>query len=462
MQSQIRNGTLADRLGNGLQNRVEQFDSARYLTTKGVFFNKDSLFHLSTDRVVSMKRTFTSLLLCACALVASAQFNRILDHNIRSLQVVANEDWTNLPVVSLSEGKIDIDFDDLTHQYERYSYKIEHCDANWNTSDGLFASDYLSGFADGNTIDDIVESINTNTLYSHYHLSLPNEKCRLKMSGNYRLTVLRENDDTPVIEACFMVVEQQMAIRMEMTTNTDTDVNGSHQQISMQLDYGNLRVDNPQTQLKTVLMQNRQWHDARVNVKPQYTLVGGLQWKHCRDYIFNAGNVYHKFEILSTDNPSMGVDRIDWDGTAYNAYPYVDTPRRNYVYDESAQGAYVLRNSDNVESTYTSDYMNVHFEVNTGEPVQGDLYVNGDWTYDSFDDAYKMNYDAERRSYKLVLPLKLGYYSYQYLMKDYAGHIVTPPFEGSFHETRNSYQALVYYRSNTDRTDRLVGYATLQ
>ena len=29
-------GTLADRLGNGLQNRVEQFDSARYLTREGV------------------------------------------------------------------------------------------------------------------------------------------------------------------------------------------------------------------------------------------------------------------------------------------------------------------------------------------------------------------------------------------------------------------------------------------
>ena len=27
-------GTLADRLGNGLQNRVEQFDSARYLLKK--------------------------------------------------------------------------------------------------------------------------------------------------------------------------------------------------------------------------------------------------------------------------------------------------------------------------------------------------------------------------------------------------------------------------------------------
>ena len=31
LHSRIRNGTLTDRLGNGLQNRVEQFDSARYL-----------------------------------------------------------------------------------------------------------------------------------------------------------------------------------------------------------------------------------------------------------------------------------------------------------------------------------------------------------------------------------------------------------------------------------------------
>ena len=31
-------GTLADRLGNGLQNRVEQFDSARYLPRRQNFF----------------------------------------------------------------------------------------------------------------------------------------------------------------------------------------------------------------------------------------------------------------------------------------------------------------------------------------------------------------------------------------------------------------------------------------
>ena len=37
LHSQSSNGTLADRLGNGLQNRVEQFDSARYLKKSEMF-----------------------------------------------------------------------------------------------------------------------------------------------------------------------------------------------------------------------------------------------------------------------------------------------------------------------------------------------------------------------------------------------------------------------------------------
>ena len=39
-------GTLADRLGNGLQNRVGQFDSARYLHKVGKFFIELSRFIL--------------------------------------------------------------------------------------------------------------------------------------------------------------------------------------------------------------------------------------------------------------------------------------------------------------------------------------------------------------------------------------------------------------------------------
>lgn len=409
-----------------------------------------------------MNRILSLLFAAACMIQASAQTNRILADNIRSLQVVADDDWQSLPVVRLNEGKIDIDFDDLTHRYERYTYRIDHCDADWSVSEALFASDYLEGFAEGNTIDDVAESINTNEQYTHYHLSLPGDKCRLKLSGNYRLTVFRDNDNsTPVLEACFMVVDPKMSVSLELTSNTDRGNNSRWQQIGMQVGYGSLNVTNPQVQLHTVVMQNRQWHDARIDVRQQFTMADGLRWQHCPDYIFEGGNAYHKFEILSTDHPSMGIESIEWDGTSYHAYPYLDTPRRNYVYDESAQGAFYLRNSDNSESQTTSDYMNVHFRLKCDAPAEGDVYLNGDWTRDEFSDTYKAEYDAKTHTYSAVVPLKLGYYSYQYLVKTADGRVVYPPFEGSFHETANTYQALIYYRPTGGRTDLLVGYASL-
>ena len=47
LHSQLSNGTLADRLGNGLQNRVEQFDSARYLQVRQVLNDKFKTFFVA-------------------------------------------------------------------------------------------------------------------------------------------------------------------------------------------------------------------------------------------------------------------------------------------------------------------------------------------------------------------------------------------------------------------------------
>ena len=40
----------------------------------------------------------------------SAQRHEIHDENFRSLQVVANQKWMDLPVMVLNDGKISIDF----------------------------------------------------------------------------------------------------------------------------------------------------------------------------------------------------------------------------------------------------------------------------------------------------------------------------------------------------------------
>lgn len=182
-----------------------------------------------------MRKHLLAIIIALSALAATnsfAQYNEIKSENIASLQVVAGNNWLSMPIATLNGEAINISFDDLTHEYHRYVYRLRHCEADWSVSEGIFESDYCEGFADGSTIADIEESLNTNTLYTHYRLSIPNENCRIKMSGNYRLTVYDENEGDTVFTACFMVVEPLVKTSMAVTTNTDIDTNKAHQQVA--------------------------------------------------------------------------------------------------------------------------------------------------------------------------------------------------------------------------------------
>ncbi len=411
---------------------------------------------------------FIYCLACLFPLSISAQRHEINDDNIRSLQVVANHKWMELPIMVLNDGKMCIDFDDLTHTYRRLTYRLVHCEADWKPSVGLFESDVVDGFIAGNTIDDVKESILTNTLYTHYHLDIPNDKCRPKLSGNYRLSVYDEDDnstDRPLLTACFMLTEpaeNSMGVRLNITTQTDQSINREHQQAEMQVDYGNYMVSNPQQQIKTVVLQNRNWLDARWNSKPQYVMSNSLRWAHNQNYIFWAGNEYRKFEILSTDVTTMGVDKISWDGKNFHANLFPTTPFLNYLYDEDADGAFLIRNSDNVDINTTSDYILTHFQLNTHFPYPYRIFLNGDWTYDRLLPAYEMTYNTAGGYYEAVVPLKLGYYNYQFLATDEQGRLSSFRVDNSHYQTENSYQALVYFRPQGGRTDKLVGYANVR
>ena len=410
---------------------------------------------------------FTYCLACLLPFSAFAHRHEINDENIRSLQVVANQKWMDLPIMVLNEGKISIDFDDLTHTYRRLTYRLEHCEADWKPSVGLFESDVVDGFIAGNTIDDVKESTLTNTLYTHYHLNIPNDKCQPKLSGNYRLYVYDDDSgsDHPLLTACFMLTEpaeSSMGVRLNITTQTDQSINREQQQAEMLIDYGTYIVSNPQQQIKTVVLQNRNWLDARWNSKPQYVMSNGLRWSHNQDYIFWAGNEYRKFEILSTDVASMGVDKIGWDGKNFHAYLLPTTPFLNYLYDEDADGAFLIRNSDNVEINTTSDYMLTHFQLNVSSPYPYRIFLNGDWTYDRLLPAYEMTYNSAGGYYEAVVPLKLGYYNYQFLATDEQGRLSYFRVDNSHYQTENSYQALIYFRPQGGRTDKLVGYANVR
>ena len=289
------------------------------------------------------------------------------------------------------------------------------------------------------------------------------------MSGNYRLDITDDENDGEVLASVFfMVNEAKVTPTMEMTVNTDIDVRHSHQQIELAVDYTTLNATDVRRQVKGYILQNRRWDNVRTLPEASRVSPRQMEWTHCRDLIFDAGNEYHKFEILDIHRNSMNVENNVWDGKDWHTMLWADYNRPSYVYDETANGAFYIRNSDNIENDISSEYVLVHFTLQS-PLLPNRLFVNGDWTYDRFLPQYEMHYDKDRKMYEGIVPLKYGYYSYQYLMLkegqyDEEGTNNTapsiPPTEGSFYETRNTYNALIYYRGTNDRADRLVGVAT--
>ena len=396
--------------------------------------------------------------------LAAYAWHHITADNYKTLQVVVNNDWTALPIMQLgSDDVLNVSFDELSHNFRRLVYELELCNPDWTTCDALFENDWLDGF-NHMPIEDYENSINTTVLYTHYKLQIPNSSTRLKMSGNYRLHIIDEEDGEEVLAAEFRVVEPLMDVALTVTTNTDIDFNQSHQQVGMSIKFNGLHVTNVSEQIQTVVMQNGREDNQKTNVRPNYTITTGLTWEHNKSLIFEAGNEYRKFEVLDPSHPTMGLAYITWDeeGRHFHAFPFQAEPRRSYIYDVDADGSSVVRNSDNTEIDYTSDYVMVHYKMKTWRQyTDASIRIDGRWTVEE-PDTYVMTYDDSDNSYNAVVMQKLGYYNYQLLMADYDGTTHLLPEEGSFYQTENTYTALVYFKGTAERSWRLVGMKSVK
>ena len=408
-----------------------------------------------------MKKITVLLSLLCCASAITAQRHEILDRQLHTLQVVVNDDPLLPPIMNLGGGNhLEIGFDEFSHEYHRYIYKVEHCNADWSPSTEIFESDYMNGF-NGEPIEDYEKSFNTTVLYTHYSLRIPNENISLKLSGNYKLTVYNDEGDepVPVLTACFSLVEPGVGIGATVSTNTDIDFNKSHQQVDFSVNYGLVKVIDPHRELKTVVMQNRRWDNCVDNPKPNIQAANKIEFTHNRQLIFPAGNEYHKFEILDVHIPTLNVDRMEWFDPYYHATLYPNQTARNYLYDEDQNGAFIIRNSDDEDVATTCDYVFTHFTLKSPQLPGGEVYLNGEWTYNRFIPEYRMTYNRETQAYEATALLKQGYYNYNYLfVPDGETQGNSGRTDGNFYETENEYIILVYHRPNGGRYDKLVGY----
>ena len=392
-------------------------------------------------------------------MVANAQTQQIFDENVRTLTLTVNDDPT-LPPYLLLGGRqhIVIEWDEMSHDYKRYIYHIDHCDWDWQPTDGIFESDFLEGLND-QLIEDFEKSFNTTQIYTHYRLSIPNREIRLRLSGNYRLRIYEENadrdEDPPVLEARFCIYERSAGIVTQLSSNTDIDFNRNHQQMTLSVGYGTLSVIDPQRELKVIVMQNRRWDSRIENLIPNVRKPNGVEFTHNRQLIFPAGSEYYRFEILDVHRTATGVDRIEWFEPYYHATLFAEKPANAYSYVEDQNGVFVLRSADDYDDATTAEYVVVHFFLKSPRLPGGDVYVSGQWAGQTFNPDCLMEYDDINQEYHAAILLKQGYYSYEYVQKDG----LTARTMGSFFETENEYQVLVYYRAPGARYDRLAAYS---
>ena len=409
-----------------------------------------------------MRTYITIFLLSFTLFMAKAQRNEILVPDVKTIQVIANGDWMAPPIVSLNpEDYLEISFDELTHQYHRYIYKITHCNADWSPS-GLSEIEYLNGF-NNNTIDDYKNSFNTTMQYTHYKLFLPNDDVQITASGNYILTVYDDNEnDKPILNACFSVIEKQVGVSATVSSNTDIDTNASHQQVSFNINYSGYSISNPFNELKVQVFQNQRWDNMVTNITPTYQSPGLLQYVHNQNLIFDAGNEYRRFEITNVHYATQGVDYIRFFDPYYHAVLFPDEARRNYSFDVDQNGRFYIRYNLAEDNETEADYLFVHFTLDWEEPLTGgNFYLQGEFTNDRFIPSYKLTYNPEAHAYESVQLLKQGAYNYLFV-PDGSTKGETGPAAGNFYETENEYMILVYHRPFGGRYDKLVGMQTVK
>ena len=387
-----------------------------------------------------------------------SQVQQIFGGNVRTLTLTIDDDPTLPPYLAFGGRQyIDIEWDEMSHDYKRYRYHIDHCDWDWNVTDDIFESDFLEGLND-QLIEDFEKSFNTTQIYTHYRLRVPSKEIRLRLSGNYRVLIYEEDEkDEPVLEARFCIYEREAGIIAQISSNTDIDFNDRHQQMTLSIGYGALSIFDPERDLKVIVMQNRRWESRVEGLVPNIRRANGIEFTHNRNLIFPAGNEYHRFEILDVHRTATGVDRIEWFEPYYHATLFPAVVDHAYSYSEDQNGVYVVRSSDNYDDWTTAEYVVVHFFLETPRLQGGDVYVSGWWSGQTFNPDCKMEYDDAHQYYHAAILLKQGYYSYEFVQKDG----LMQRTMGSFFETENEYEVLVYYRQQGSRYDRLAGYSIM-
>jgi hypothetical protein len=389
---------------------------------------------------------------------------RTFSDQVKTLQVNVMDEPLSAPIIELEGGQwVEVSFDILEQEPHNYTYKLIHCDADWNPSQ-LVQSEYMRGFQN-RIIEDYSVSFNTTMNYVHYRITFPNEDIYLRVSGNYVVEVFPENSNAPILSACFSVVEpNSVPVSMRVTPQTDKGMNTSYQQVNFDVGYGN-EVKSPLVDLKVYVRQNNRFDNEVAQVKPLMIQNNRIVFEHVPALIFDGGNEYRSFEMITHQYNGLNIENIEFHSPYYHVIlnPDLIRSQRPYSFMQDINGNFVIRTLSGTDYSYEADYQIVHFYLPCEKPFSDKVYILGELFNNILDERSQMDYSVTDKGYVKTVLLKEGYYNYLYVTKrneQSPANIAT--VEGNFFQTENEYRVMVYFRPMGGRYDRLIGVKTIQ
>ncbi|MCZ8332355.1 MAG: DUF5103 domain-containing protein [Flavobacterium sp.] len=377
-------------------------------------------------------------------------------YNIKTITFVQN-DQNTIPIFRLGDS-FEFQFDDLYGTEANYFYTITHCDYDWKPSQ-LVKNEYLNGF-DDQRIQDYSNSLTTLQLYSHYKLAFPNRFTQFRVSGNYVIKIL--NDDKEVVfSRKFILYEELVSVPMQVKRPRSLSVINQKHNIEFSIKSSTINFQSPLQNVKVMLLQNGKFSNAITNIKPQYTIGNDLIYRYDSETQFWAGNEFLFFENKDIRAANNNIARIDTNGGIYNSHLYPSQARANspYTFFPDINGNFIIKNINALRNEIEADYAWVFFTLSAPSYFgKKSIYVNGMFNNFAINEETKMEYNAEKGIYEKALMIKQGFTNFQYVISDANGNLDEEnAVDGNFHQTENNYFALVYYRENNQRFDRIIG-----